>query len=246
MFYFSGTGNSKYIAELFTKKASAQCYSIEESLDFNSLIASQKVIGFCYPIYSSRIPRIMREFILNNQNILKDKEIIIFCTQDLFSGDGARAFLDLLPKKHVKVIYAEHFLMPNNITNAWFYPTNNQRKIQKRKELANKKIDIIYYNISKGIIKKRGFNPFSKLLGFPQALFFPFVERIGRKGISIDDDCNLCGKCLKICPMNNFDFKEKIIPGDNCTLCVRCVNECPKKAITLIFRKKIKKQYFLK
>jgi len=68
MLYFSGTGNLKYIAELFCNvmnthfSQSAQCCSIEEKLDFEQLISSHEIIGFCYPIYGSRVPRIMREF----------------------------------------------------------------------------------------------------------------------------------------------------------------------------------------
>ena len=75
MLYFSGTGNSKYIAERFcnvmnthlpqTASAGllAHCCSIEEKIDFEQLIFSHETIGFCYPIYGSRVPRIMREFV---------------------------------------------------------------------------------------------------------------------------------------------------------------------------------------
>ena len=39
MLYFSGTGNSKYIANLFSKKVNAKCYSIEENIDFKKEIS---------------------------------------------------------------------------------------------------------------------------------------------------------------------------------------------------------------
>ena len=34
MLYFSGTGNSKYIAESFGRRMAAECRSIEEKADF--------------------------------------------------------------------------------------------------------------------------------------------------------------------------------------------------------------------
>lgn len=34
MVYFSGTGNSKFIAENFAKKMNIKAYSIEQELDF--------------------------------------------------------------------------------------------------------------------------------------------------------------------------------------------------------------------
>ena len=115
MLYFSGTGNSKYVAELFCRNMNASCHSIEENADFTALLASEEVIGFCYPIYGSRVPRIMREFVSVHTDSLKAKKLIIFCTQMYFSGDGARAFIDIFPRNHAEVIYAEHFLMPNNV-----------------------------------------------------------------------------------------------------------------------------------
>ena len=86
MLYFSGTGNSKYIAELFCnvmnthlpQSASAdlpaQCRSIEEKLDFEQLISSHETIGFCYPIYGSRVPRVMREFVIKYINFFNEKK----------------------------------------------------------------------------------------------------------------------------------------------------------------------------
>ncbi|MHB1152933.1 MAG: EFR1 family ferrodoxin [Eubacteriales bacterium] len=117
MLYFSGTGNSKYIAETFSNRMNALCYSIEEPRTFGDIIKQNEIIGFCFPTYGSRIPRIMRAFVLRHINQLKSKKLIIFCTQLMFSGDGARVFTDLLPKNHVEVIYAEHFNMPNNLCN---------------------------------------------------------------------------------------------------------------------------------
>jgi flavodoxin len=67
MLYFSGTGNSKYIAELFCQYINCKTYSIEDKTDFQHLIDSEEIIGFCYPIYGSREPKIMREFV--NKNI---------------------------------------------------------------------------------------------------------------------------------------------------------------------------------
>jgi hypothetical protein len=63
MLYFSGTGNSKYIADTFSRHMDAKCHSIEEQLDYGQLLVSEETIAFCYPIFGSRVPRIMREFV---------------------------------------------------------------------------------------------------------------------------------------------------------------------------------------
>ena len=76
MLYFSGTGNSKFIAELFSQYKNAKCHSIEDDMDFAQLIASEEIIGFCYPIYGSRVPRVMREFVLKYLELLENKKCL--------------------------------------------------------------------------------------------------------------------------------------------------------------------------
>jgi ferredoxin len=256
MLYFSGTGNSKYIAELFCSMMNmhtdqtanadmqAQCYSIEENINFKELILSHEIVGFCYPIYGSRVPRIMREFAGRNIDYLKDKKIIIFCTQWIFSGDGARVFIDMFPRNHVKVIYAEHFLMPNNVNNLFILPLENNKKIKKYLVSAEKKIQIICNNIKSGIIKKRGFNVFSHFLGLFQGVFMPMWEKKALDLVKVYDDCTQCGLCVSICPMRNFENRNgKIIPKGNCTICYRCINKCPQKAIAVFLKTRVRKQY---
>ena len=244
MLYFSGTGNSKYIAELFCKQMDAVCHSIEEKLDFAALIANGQTIAFCYPIYASRPPRIMRDFVSRQIEALRGKKIIIFCTQNIFSGDGARSFVDLLPKNHVEVLYSEHFLMPNNVSNLFFYPMSNERGIKKYLMKAERKMQKACHNIKAGIIKKRGFNLISRLLGLPQGVCVPWIEKRTKNSVRINENCSGCKLCVLICPVNNL-ISEKTMPiaAGNCITCYRCVNQCPQKAITTMFNAKVRRQY---
>jgi len=244
MLYFSGTGNSKYAAQLFCHYTNAQCHSIEENINFAQLITSEEIIGFCYPIIGSRVPRIMREFVQKNMEYLKNKKVIIFCTQLIFSGDGARAFTDIFPKKYFEVIYAEHFFMPNNVCNLFLLSLASERKIKKYLEKTERKMQLVCSNIKKGIIRKRGFNIISRILGLIQGVFVPKLEKKALDTIAINNDCTLCSLCVSICPMNNLEIQNrKIVHKFNCTVCYRCINKCPQKAITVFFREKVKKQY---
>lgn len=244
MLYFSGTGNSKYIANLFSEKTGAKCHSIEAKIDFEREIIEHDTIAFCYPIYGSYVPRIMREFVYKYVEKLKNKKLIIFCTQLVFSGDGARAFTDLLPDGYGEVIYAEHFNMPNNICNIKIFPIKNGKKIKKHIKTAEKKMNKVCKNIEAGKIKKRGFNKFSNILGKTQSELWPEIEEKNKSSVEIDEECIKCNLCVKICPMKNLISSNKgILQNDNCILCYRCVNACPKKAITVLIHKKPKKQY---
>ena len=51
--YFSGTGNSKYIAEKFADRMQIEAHSIEETIDFGNVFNKVDTIAVCYPIYGS-------------------------------------------------------------------------------------------------------------------------------------------------------------------------------------------------
>ena len=255
LFYFSGTGNSKYIAELFSQKMEGKCYSIEEAIDFSQLIKSEEVVGFCYPVYGSRVPRNMREFVQKFLADLKGKKLIIFATQWYFSGDGARVLTDLFPKNHVEVIYAEHFNMPNNISNSFWFRQVSEQKMEKKIFKAEKKLDTAIQNIKLGRVKQRGFSGFAKCLGELQGKFWQkestsvglvagSMEDKIAKSIQINQDCTSCRICVKVCPVNNLKLENKVIEHNNdCIGCYRCVNKCPERAIALISKATPKWQY---
>ena len=186
----------------------------------------------------------MREFVMAQMNSLKAKKLIIFCTQMYFSGDGARALTDILPRGHAEVIYAEHFLMPNNVCNVFITPIPGEKTIKKYLTNTERRMQTVCDNIRRGVVKKRGFNPVSRALGLIQGVFFPGIEKRAQGKVWVDSDCNKCGLCVSICPMKNFDCVDgEMVTKNNCMICYRCINKCPQKAISVWFRGKVKKQY---
>ena len=252
--YFSGTGNTEYIARLFSSRMNSECFSIEAEIDFTSEIKAHSTITFCYPIYGSRVPRIMREFVIRHMADLTSKKIIILVTQLMFSGDGARVFTDMFWEDAIQVIYAEHFNMPNNVCNTPMLRPANQRKIRKYKKKTEAKLNRVCDDIQKGIVKKRGFSRLSEWLGNIQGKHWQGdskdadsntgFEQKAKTGIKIHDQCTACNLCVDICPMKNLvNYDGQIQHFSNCTVCYRCINRCPQKAITVLFHRRPKWQY---
>jgi len=263
--YFSATGNSRFIAELYSQHMNAKCLSIEDDVDFDHEFKNHDTIAFCYPIYASRVPRIMREFVSKYMNALVGKKLIVFTTQVLFSGDGARVFTDMFWDQAIEVIYAEHFFMPSNVGNIPLWRPN-QRKIKRHVRRAEKKMAYVCKNINAGTVKKRGFSLFSQLLGKIQGIPWQgdskkdsnnrnkvgfdaknrkfSVEKMKENDVRIKKNCTVCNICVNVCPMKNLEnIGDEIKQKGNCTLCYRCVNMCPKKAITVLFHAKPRWQY---
>ncbi|MCL2573347.1 MAG: EFR1 family ferrodoxin [Defluviitaleaceae bacterium] len=233
----------------------SKCLSIEDDINFVSEFTKYSTIAFCYPIYGSRVPLIMRQFATRHASSLQSKKLVILVTQLIFSGDGARVFCDLFPKNHFDIIYAEHFFMPNNVCNFALLPKAGKRSITRCMKTAKRKVKQICQDISVVKIKKRGFSEFSRFLGNVQGRFWQgnsssanvvigSMEAKAKNSVQIDENCTVCGLCTKICPMKNLEIVDsKIIHKNNCTVCYRCVNLCPEKTITVFFHRKPKWQY---
>ena len=242
--YFSGTGNTKYIARRFAAKMVCKCLSIEDAADFAAEIRAHDIIAFAYPNHSSRAPRFMREFAVRHARQLRGKKLVILVTQWIFSGDGARSFTDLFERGHVKVIYAEHFNMPNNVCNIMI-PETSSRKIREYVRRAEAKLGRTCREIRAGIVRRRGFGRISRFLGkFQGVPWLAGIERWAGSNVRVSADCTSCTLCVRICPTGNLQMRGgKVTHRNNCTLCYRCVNRCPARAITVMFHRRPPWQY---
>ncbi|WP_018526031.1 EFR1 family ferrodoxin [Alkalispirochaeta alkalica] len=255
--YFSGTGNSRFVAETFSRHAGGACHSIEEPLNFAALLARQERICFCYPVYGSCVPRIMRDFVLLHREYLEDKKLVILATQFLFSGDGARAFTDLLQAGHCQVVCADHIRMPNNICNFPLFPVKDASRCARRLRSAQRQVVRAVRCLESGVVRRRGFSAASRLLGFlTQRLWFLRIEDMAGRDVRVTEACTSCGICVQTCPRDNL-FLTSGPPAPNssapgsvrveqrgrCTLCYRCVNTCPEMAITVLWHGPVRRQY---
>lgn len=244
--YFSGTGNTKYVIEKMLQslnKESFALYSIEEKFDFIGAADRADTIIVGYPIYGSKMPKILEEFIFNNKVAFKGKDVISVATQALFSGDGGALLFRKLKGVEYNFKASIHINMPTNLGFLKLFTIKNGEENNKTLFKANNKINIVCNNLNNGKLVKNGKGVISWCLGFfTQRLWFSMAENKITKKIKVDAHCNGCGLCSKICPCNNFTLNEnKADTKGNCTICYRCINACPKKAIRLFG--KVAQQY---
>ena len=249
IFQFSGTGNTYYISqriqeEIRDKRIICDLYSIESLKESNHLVDHYDVIGLGYPIYGSSIPRIVRKW-MNGLRFRTDKRGFVFCTQMMFSGDGAAYAARILRKKGYKILEQEHFNMPNNITDYKIFRSKKEINYEKIEEKNTRKIKRFVRNI---LLEKRylkGSNPISLLLGLTQRIPYTLFERrMMNHAIMLEPNCILCGKCVELCPTKNFVIKEDSLKVRNrCMLCYRCINHCPVQALHINKKTLVEKPY---
>ena len=241
IFYFSGTGNTWWVSEELIRQfaklgRSARAYSIETvSIDEAAdLISNSEVAGFGYPIHGSDLPEPMKDFISKLPSE-PGKKAFVFCTQWLWSGDGAAVGGTMLHDKGFNVLWGEHFLMPNNVTVSIIsLPyTNDYNRLAGVLGRAARRAAFLAEEINAGRASLRGFNQVSFYLGSMQRVPFRKVYHKLQNDIGIDyDNCIDCGECVRLCPVDNFYYEDEVIKTKGkCVLCLRCYNFCPVAAI---------------
>lgn len=234
--YFSGTGNTKYCVEYVLNRldSSGAAYAIESDDVIAAIKASDEIV-FAYPVYYSNLPKIVREFIVNNAELWHGKKIFVIATMALFSGDGAGCSARLLAKYGAEVLGGLHLKMPDCIGDVKLLKKSlgeNRKTILK----TERKMDLAINRIKTGKYPQEGLNFLYRVAGvFGQRLYFSGKTKHYYNKIRTDESkCVKCGLCVSLCPMSNIKIEDKVVYQGKCTMCYRCFANCPKQAITII------------
>lgn len=240
--YFSGTGNTKYCIEKFISfiQSNVPVISIDEKFSLEE-IEKHKNIILAYPVYFSNLPKIVKDFLIQNGETFKDKNIFIISTMGLFSGDGAGCSARILKRYGANIVGGLHLKMPDCICDEKLLkrPFEKNKMIVKK---ANIKMENSAKNFKNGTPSQEGLNLLYHISGLiGQRLWFYRKTMNYSNKLKIDyNKCVGCGKCVSICPMENLNiFKHKAVSKGKCTMCYRCINTCSKQAITLLGNKVI-------
>jgi ferredoxin len=264
IFYFSGTGNTWWVTqkikEVFEEKGhSVEIFSIErKDLNWDELLPftlrESDLIGVGFPVYGSRIPTNMRNWVKNTLNkYSKDHQnklrAFVYDTMAMFSGDPPLLMKKLLKKGGFKVRQAINIRTLSNLPQMKRIMTWEKEKQEEIFFKAEKKI----IKFIDKIIKNRKWlmrrDPITRLIAVIQRVGFKYEENYFRKLFCIDKEiCNLCKICVKYCPVENLSIEETesqpiVSYGPDCVFCMRCFNNCPVNAIIVMKRTRDTKKY---
>ncbi|MGM0214212.1 hypothetical protein IGI42_001753 [Enterococcus sp. AZ109] len=247
--YFSGTGNSRYIAELLARELG------DERLSMNQLIKEQESVELfsdrpwviVCPTYAWQPPKIVIEFI-EQTNFLGSQKVYFFMTCDTNTLNAIHYVQETCQKKAWDLAGFAEIIMVDN----YIVLVKNIRpdvEIQKRLTHAEQEVQ----RLARLVLAEETLPPFSKTGGivgkFTSSLVNRFFYRviIDGKGFYATSKCIQCGKCAAICPLNNIEAETGTPSwGDTCTHCMACIGVCPVQAVEYKKRTQGKKRYYLK
>ena len=234
IFYFSATGNSKYVATRIEGETHERAISITECMTTNQLsfnINSTERIGIISLTYGWVLPSIVREFLsLLRLRGYKENYAFFVATYGTTSGQTGEYASQLLEKKDIHLNAKFSVKMPDTWTP--IYDLSNKEKVNEINTKAESEIhDVIH------LIKNRSAGDFMKnKVPYTASLFYGLVyEHCMRKTnkFSVDENCISCGLCAKKCPVKAIELQngKPVWVQDKCVMCLGCLHGCPKFSI---------------
>lgn len=247
IFYYSGCGNSKFIATSIAEALDDKLVFIPEAQRNNQYeynLSEGEMLGFVYPIYSWRPPHLVEEFV--GKLIVNGKPSYVWtavtCGDNV--GETEKIFRKELSDRGLELNAICCFKMPNTYVNMMGMTVDREEvangKIEKAKEKLPKVIEMIKSKTVFSDMIKGAFPRFkSNVIGsgfYKWASDEPFFST---------DACISCGMCTLVCPMQNITLEEgRPKWHGNCNTCDACYHHCPKHAIQYGKKTKGKGQYY--
>lgn len=226
VFYFTATGNNLYVA----KRIGGEIYSIPKLMKLEQFEFDDEEIGIVFPSYYGGVPKIVEEF-LNKVN-LKSNYIFAIISFGSFSGAVIPELLEIGIKNRIRFSYINEILMVDN-----YLPVFDMAKEMKKEPKKNTEESLAQI-ISDIQDKKVYIKKHSPIVKSFEAITHKFhvktrVNMEYDKNFYVDDTCNSCKICEKVCPVNNINVDTRPVFNGNCQKCLACINHCPQTAIRL-------------
>lgn len=229
--YFSGTGNSEYVAKMMAEEMNDEVLNLFEKIrdhDYSEM-NSQKPWIIVTPTYAWRIPRIVNDWIY--KTIFKGNQDIYFVmTCGGAIGNAEHYLHKLCQQKDLQLKGCFEVIMPENYIA--LFNTPSIPEIDEILEKAKKRILEVVMTIQENRdIQKHSLTLKDRLnSSIINELFYPMF--VHAKKFHTTDQCVACGKCVKVCPLKNIQMnQDKPIWGEHCTHCMACISYCPYEAI---------------
>ena len=243
IFYFTGTGNSLYVAKEISKSfKQVDIVGIPQAVENKEFdYENYSEVGFVMPLYFMGMPVMVKEFI-DEIHIPNATYIFSVVTRAYTKGLVFTEINKSLIKQGKNLNYGRYISFPDCYIR-WdqahaeesqqkvFKKATNQLEIMKQELLGEK-----MYVQKEGIILNATSSTINKI----------WKARLSslNKTFKVSEDCNRCGICIRTCPAKNISLEGNMLKWDKkCQDCMACVQSCPQKAIYFNGRTKNKRRY---
>ena len=231
IFYFSGTGNSRYIAKRISEALHEDAVDLNKKIKTGdtSAIKTDSDITLVTPTYAWRIPRIVSNWLSETELVGAERIwFVMDCGGEI--GNAAKYNKEIAGQKNLCYMGTAQIVMPENYIAMFSAP--QKEEAQKIVSKAEPSILNAIEHIEKGqefsLPRKNLYDRF--MSGPINPIFYKFFVKAD--AFYAKKLCIGCGKCAKNCPVNNIELKINLpVWGNKCTHCMACICYCPAEAI---------------
>ena len=254
IFYFSGTGNTRFVAKEIAAGIGEELLFIPDLVRENRYeftLQPEETVGFCFPTHGWQPPRIVREFIKQLSITQHPSPNNLYCWALTTCGDDMGEAMTILNKDletiGLKASTMFSVIMPESYVCLPFMYTDTEDKEQQKIAAAKEQLPHIIACLrecKEGIEElEKGGTP--RLYSYVIGAYFN-AKMVNDKKFTVDDDaCIKCGKCAKVCPVDNITGTPPVWNHNGrCTSCLACYHYCPTHAINFGKITRKREQYY--
>lgn len=235
--YFSGTGNSRLVAQTLAEHLQQP---LQEWLKATPAdLARAQTLCFVFPIYAWGLPKVLEQWFVIQKTLPKRALMVATCGDDI--GKTHLQLRNLLRQKNCKLIGAFSVQMPNTYVAFPGFDVDSEEEQQRRLQAYPKRVEEIVQSIQPLLANDEAQE--LQTLSVVEGIF-PWIKShvlhpifnnclTGDHRFRSTDNCIHCRKCEKACPVNNITMTEEVRPQwlGSCTDCFGCYHACPVHAI---------------
>ena len=227
IFYFTGTGNSLYVA----KQLDEIQLSIPQVIHDADLSFKASSIGIVCPIYGHEMPEMVKEFV--KRATFDTEYFYLILTYGRIHGGAAELAEQMMSSCGKKADYINTIMMADNFLPGFDMKEqiaiNPEKKVEEH--IASIKNDINARKCWKQPVTQEDRDWHKNYLERQSHVPADFFQNL----YHVTEECIGCGVCTNICPVGciHLEHQKAVHTMENCQMCMACIHHCPQNAIRL-------------